>query len=192
MERKLCYRFEERGYWPHTFCHILHGNFLRHDTLPVQPSRTFALLVIVSMVHQMTLYNVTMPSTTFCAPSPLFEWLVMPQRSHSAPGWFVNVLNVVAVVKRLACVFFGCYRAWDNKAARAYYHRKVARKEYRTRQSQQLRLDRRQEKARKRPPGSNSVAAARVWTRNRFRQRVRQTKIRWYCAAYRRATVVSG
>ena len=111
VERKLCCRFEKRGYWAYSFCHISRRNFLRYDTLPARARQSFSSPVLVSLVHQVTACNVTMPSTAFCAPSPLFEWLAMPQRSHAAPGWFVNVIDAVTVIKRLACVFFGCYLA---------------------------------------------------------------------------------
>ena len=38
--------------------------------------------------------------TVFCTPTRLFEWLVLPQGSSAAPGWFVKVIN--EVIKGLA------------------------------------------------------------------------------------------
>ena len=44
----------------------------------------------------------TIPLTAFCTPTRLFEWLVMPQGSSGAPGWFVKVIN--EAIKSLATV----------------------------------------------------------------------------------------
>ena len=34
-------------------------------------------------------------SRAFCAPTGLYEWLVMPPGSRSSPGWLVKVINEV-------------------------------------------------------------------------------------------------
>ena len=44
---------------------------------------------------QITIHKDTIPLTAFCTPTRLFEWLVMPQGSSAAPGWFVKVINEV-------------------------------------------------------------------------------------------------
>ena len=55
--------------------------------------RILSLFHLVSSFHQMTVHKDTIPLTAFCTPTRLFEWLVMPQESSVAPGWFVKVIN---------------------------------------------------------------------------------------------------
>ena len=57
--------------------------------------RIFSLFDLVSSFHQITVHKDTVPLTAFCTPTRLFEWLVMPQGSSAAPGWFVKVINEV-------------------------------------------------------------------------------------------------
>ena len=51
------------------------------------------VLDLVSSFHQITVHKDTIPLTALCTPTRLFEWLVMPQGSSAAPGWFVRVIN---------------------------------------------------------------------------------------------------
>ena len=53
-------------------------------------------------MHQITVNKDTIPLTAFCTPIRLFEWLLMPKGSSTAPGWFVKVIN--EVIKGLANV----------------------------------------------------------------------------------------
>ena len=54
-------------------------------------------------MHQITIDKDTIPLTAFCTPTRLFEWLVMPQGSNAAPGWFVEVINeVIKYLDRVA------------------------------------------------------------------------------------------
>ena len=64
--------------------------------------RIFSLFDLVSSFHQTTVHKDTILLTAFCRPTRLFEWLVMPQVSKAAPGWFVKVIN--EVIKGLANV----------------------------------------------------------------------------------------
>ena len=57
--------------------------------------RIFSLFDLVSSFHQRTVHKDTIPLTAFCTPTRLFEWLVMPQGSSDAPGWFVKVIKEV-------------------------------------------------------------------------------------------------
>ena len=57
--------------------------------------KIFSLFDLVSSFHQITAHPDTVPLTAFCTPTQLFEWLVMPQGSNAAPGWFVKVINEV-------------------------------------------------------------------------------------------------
>ena len=55
--------------------------------------RISSLLDLVSSFHQFTMHKDPTSLTAFCTPMRLFEWLVMPQGSSAAPGWFVKVVN---------------------------------------------------------------------------------------------------
>ena len=57
--------------------------------------RIFSLFDLVSSFHQITIDKDTIPLTAFCTQDRLFEWLVMPQGSSAAPGWFVKIINEV-------------------------------------------------------------------------------------------------
>ena len=57
--------------------------------------RVFSLFDVVSSFHLLTAYKDTVPLTTFCTPTSLYEWLIMPQGSSASPGWFVKVINEV-------------------------------------------------------------------------------------------------
>ena len=45
--------------------------------------------------HQITIDKDITPLIAFCIPTRLFEWLVMPQGTSTAPGWFVKVSTEV-------------------------------------------------------------------------------------------------
>ena len=63
----------------------------------------FSLFDLVSSFHRIKAHNDTMPLTTFCTPSDLYEWLGMPQGSRASPGWFVNVITkVIKDLKQVA------------------------------------------------------------------------------------------
>ena len=65
--------------------------------------RIFSLFDPVSSFHQITIDKDTIPLTAFCTPDRLFEWLVMPQGSNAAPGWFIKVVNeVIKGLERVA------------------------------------------------------------------------------------------
>ena len=49
----------------------------------------------MSSFHRITIDKDTIPLTAFGIPTRLFEWLVMPQGSNAALGWFVKVVNEV-------------------------------------------------------------------------------------------------
>ena len=49
----------------------------------------------MSSYYQKMVNKDTIPLTAICTPTRLFEWLVMPQGSSAAPGWFVKVINEV-------------------------------------------------------------------------------------------------
>ena len=57
--------------------------------------RIFSLFDLVSSFHQITIDKDTIPLAAFCTPTRLFGWLVMPQDSSAAPGWFTKVINGV-------------------------------------------------------------------------------------------------
>ena len=58
--------------------------------------RVFSLFDLVSSFQQIATHKDTAPLTAFCAPTGLYEWLVMPQGgSNASPGWFVKVINEV-------------------------------------------------------------------------------------------------
>ena len=64
--------------------------------------RIFLPFYFACSFHQITVHKDTTPLTAFCTPTRLFEWLVTPQGSSAAPGWFVKVIN--EVIKGLANV----------------------------------------------------------------------------------------
>ena len=57
--------------------------------------RIFSLFDLVFSFHQTTVQKGTIPHTAFCTPKRHFVWLVMPQGSSAAPGWFVKVISEV-------------------------------------------------------------------------------------------------
>ena len=68
--------------------------------------RIFSLVDLVSSFHQITVHKNTIPLTAFRPPTCLFEWLVMPQGSSAAPGWFVKVINeIIKGLVRVATYF---------------------------------------------------------------------------------------
>ena len=63
----------------------------------------FSLFDLVSSFHQIKAHKDTVPLTTFCTPTGLCEWRVMPQSSSGSPGWFVKVINeVIKGLKQVA------------------------------------------------------------------------------------------
>ena len=48
--------------------------------------REFSLFDLVYSFHQITVHKDTVPLTAFCAPTALYEWLVMPQAAVLYPG----------------------------------------------------------------------------------------------------------
>ena len=58
--------------------------------------RILSLFDLVSSFHQVTIDKDTTPLTASCTPTRLLEWLVVPQGSSAAPGWFVKVVDEVA------------------------------------------------------------------------------------------------
>ena len=52
----------------------------------------FSFFDLVSSFYQRTVSKDTIPLTAFSTLTRL-EWLVMPQGSSAAPGWFVKVIN---------------------------------------------------------------------------------------------------
>ena len=65
--------------------------------------RKISLFDFVSSFHQINIDKVTIPLTAFCTSTRLFEWLVMPQGSNAAPGWFVKVISeVIKDLERVA------------------------------------------------------------------------------------------
>ena len=65
--------------------------------------RIFSLFDLVFSFHQTTVQKGTIPHTAFCTPKRHFVWLVMPQGSSAAPGWFVKVINeVIKALDRVA------------------------------------------------------------------------------------------
>ena len=57
--------------------------------------RTFSLFDLVSSFHPITVHKDTIHLTASCTPMRLFDWLLMPQGSSAAPGWYVKVINEV-------------------------------------------------------------------------------------------------
>ena len=53
------------------------------------------MLDLVSSFHQITAHKDTIPLTAFCAPTGLYEWVVMPQGSSASSEWFVKVSDEV-------------------------------------------------------------------------------------------------
>ena len=64
--------------------------------------RIFSHFFDVSSFHLITVHKHTIPLAAFCTPTRLFEWLVMPQGSSAAPGWFIKVIS--EVIKGIANV----------------------------------------------------------------------------------------
>ena len=65
--------------------------------------RVFSLFDLVSSFHQIRAHKDTVPLKAFCAPTGLYECLVMPQGSSALPGWFVKVINeVIKDLKQVA------------------------------------------------------------------------------------------
>ena len=63
----------------------------------------FFLFDLVSSFHQITAHMDTVPLTTLCTPTSLYEWLVLPQGSSASPEWFVKVINeVIKDLKQVA------------------------------------------------------------------------------------------
>ena len=68
--------------------------------------RIFPFFDLVFSFHQITVPKDAMPLTAFCTLTCLFEWLVMPQGSSAAPGWFVKVINeIIKGLVRVATYF---------------------------------------------------------------------------------------
>ena len=57
--------------------------------------RLFSLFDLVYSFYQIIARKDTIPLTSFCTPTGLYEWLVMPQGSSASPVWFVKVINEV-------------------------------------------------------------------------------------------------
>ena len=57
--------------------------------------RMLSLFNLVSSFDQITAHKDTVSLTAFCAPTGLYERLVIPQGSSASSGWFVQVINEV-------------------------------------------------------------------------------------------------
>ena len=60
-----------------------------------QRTRFFSLFDLVSSCPQITARKDTVPLTSFCTPTGLYKWLIVPQGISASPGWLVKVLSQV-------------------------------------------------------------------------------------------------